>query len=313
VTDVIFNEGAQSLRHVPQDRLGRTTRVASAAYTIVDLRYGEESSEREVASGSATIGSVDTVLTAAAGPAQTDPKRIAVTSSVGILPGRRYVIEGTDGATEPFVALRVETNTVYAMHELERDYAATASVLDVEIAADFPADEAADENVGLRNGAGPYQVTWEYTIAERLYLVPEIVWMTRTSVQPFITEVDVLRAYPTLVSRLHERATVLDAIRVAHEDYCVFLRAAGKHPADYRASDIARVAVRCRALEHALRWCQTDRDDLAADRFAEQWLQLMNSLTVGQPKTDTVTVDRDTNTAEAGGDKKYGNAYFVRS
>jgi hypothetical protein len=313
--NVYFNEGAQAVRHVPQDRLGRSTRVSSATFSLVDLRYGEGSDARDLASGSATVGSVDTLLTAAAGPAQADPRRVPVTSVTGVIAGRRYLLFAADGRRESIVVVRVDTsgNIVYALHELQNDYGTTARLQDVEISASFPSGEAADEGSGLRNGAGPYQVTWEYTIGEALYLVPQTIWLSRTSVQPFITETDVLLAYPTLATRLRERATVADAILVATEDYCVALQSAGRDPADFRASDIARVAVRAHALEYAFRWFGTDRDDEAAERCHKQWLSLMDNLTVGQPKTGTVTVDRNTDTAEAGGDQRYASAHFVRS
>lgn len=311
---VYFNEGDQTIRHVPQDRLARTTRVTSATYSIVDLRYGEGADARELGSGAATIGAVDSLLTAEAGPAEDNPRRIPVPTA-GIVAGRTYLLVGADGQRESFVPLRVDATGgyLYAAYELQHDYDATARVQDLEIAATFPSAEAADEGAGLRNGAGPYQVTWTYTIDGREYFVPETFWLVRTSVQPFITEVDVLRAAPVLASRLRERATVLDAIRVATEDYWVALQCAGKNPADYRTSDIARVAVRARALEHAYRWFSTDKDDVTADRHQTQWESLIDNLTVGQPKTGTVTVDRDTNTAEAGGDKQYANQYFRRS
>ena len=70
---VYYNEGAQTIRHVPVDRRGRAVRVTSATYTLVDLRESEDGTERELGSGAATVGSVNTLLTAAAGAATADP------------------------------------------------------------------------------------------------------------------------------------------------------------------------------------------------------------------------------------------------
>lgn len=310
---VYFEQGDQTLRHIPIDVHGRATRVTSATYTIVDLRYGEESDGRAVGSGSATLGSVNTALSAAAGPSAADPKRIPITSSTGVVAGRHYLVADSDGLRELVLVLRVDTGVVFAAHELQHDYDTGASLQDVEIGATFPSAEAADEGSGLRNGAGPYQVTWNYTIGDNEYLVPETKWLTRSSVQPFITTIDVLRAAPTLAARLRERATPYDAILAATEDFWVECRTAGKDPSDYRTNEIARSAVAYRAREWLYRWCGTDRDDALADKQEERWKALVANLLTGQPKVGAVTVDRNTDTAPAGGDKRYEQQHFRRS
>lgn len=312
---VLFNEGAQAVRHVPLDRHSRPTRVTSAMFSIVDLRDGETGSDRTIASGSATIGTVDTLLTAAAGPGQADPRRILVTSATGIVQARTYLLFAADGQRELVVVDRLDAGglVVHGRTELRNDYTTTARLQDVEIAADFTEVEAAQE-ASLWNGGGPYQAVWEYTIDAQLYLVPETIWMTRTSVVPFVSEAEVLLAWPTLATRARHRASILDGIRAATEDFVAELEASSKDPADYRASNISKVAVRAKAIEYVLRWIGSgDADTAAADRHEEQYKRLVNQLVVGVPKVGTVTVDPSTNTATAGGDKLHGNAYIRRS
>lgn len=306
---VIFAEGAQSLLHVPVDRRGRAVRVASATYSIVDLRKTEESSDRTIASGSATIAATSTALTAAAGPSSTDGFLVPVTSATGITAGHFYLLSAADGRSELFQVRAVSNNNVYATHELVGDYTTTDSVVAIEMSASFPSGEAADE-LELQDGAGPYQVTWEYTIEDQLYLVPEIVWLTRYSVQPFITEADVIVAYPTLGSLARRRVTIADAIAAATQDYVAEAESAGKDPTLYRATHLAKVAVRERAIGYVLGWCGKDNE---AAKHDEAFMRYVNQMFVGVPKTGSVTVDRDDNVAVAGGDQRQQSRFLRRS
>lgn len=306
---VIYAEGAQTLRHIPVDRQGRAVRVSSATYTMVDLRETEESADRAIASGNATIGSVSTLLTADAGPSALDSHLLPVTSAVGITAGHVYRVLAADGRSETFRVRRVDGLNVYATHELAGDYGTTALVQDVEIAASFPAAEANDE-LELQDGAGPYQVTWEYTIDDQLYLVPEIVWLTRYSVQPFITEADVLVAYPTLGSLARRRVTISDGIAAATQDYVAEAESAGRDPTLYRATHLAKVAVRERVIEYVLRWCSKFEEAAAHEQL---WSRYVNQLFVGAPKPGTVTVSRTDNTATAGGDRRSQSRFIRRS
>lgn len=306
---VLFAETSQTLRHVPVDRFGRVVRVTSATYTLVDLRESEDSPERELGDGAATLGSVDTLLTTTAGASEADPTLVPVTSAAGVSAGHTYLLIAADGRRESFRVRRVDGTNVYATHELAGDYTTTARVQDVELAAAFPDDEAASESA-LESGAGPYQVTWDYAIEDRPYLVPETVWLTRYSVQPFITEGDVLIAYPTLGMLARRRITIADGIAAATQDYVAEAESAGKDPTLYRATHIAKVAVRERVIEYVLRWCGKFDE---ATTHEQAWSRYVNQMFVGVPKGGAVTVSRTENTAVAGGDRRQQNRFVRRS
>jgi hypothetical protein len=306
---VLFAQGAQALRHVPVDRRGRVRAVASATYELVDLRLSEDSDDRSIASGSATVGSVSTLLTATTGAGTADPTLIPVTSATGITAGHTYAISGATGRVEQFVVARVTSLNVYATHELYGDYTTADSVVSIEISANFPEPEAADEDE-IQSGAGPYQITWEYTIEDQLYLVPEIVWLTRYSVQPFITPQDVLIAYPTMGTFARHRITIEDAIAAATQDYVAECESASKDPTLYRATNIAKVAVRERVIEYVLRWCSRFDE---ADKHEEAWTRYINQMLVGVPKVGSVTVSKSENVAISGGDRAQQNRFVRRS
>lgn len=306
---VLFAQGTQPLRHIPVDRWGRVRAVTSPTYTLVDLRELEDSGDRELGSGSATIGVVSTLLTAATGAGTTDPTLVPVTSATGISAGHTYAIAAANGRTEAFQVASVSGTNVYATHELSGDYTTADSVVDVEVSATFPSAEAADETE-LWDGAGPYQVTWSYTIDDQLYLVPEIVWLTRYSVQPFVTVPEVLIAYPTLGSLARHRITIEDGIAAATQDYVAECESAKKDPTLFRATNIAKVAVRERTLDYVLRWCAKFDE---AQPHEDAWRRYINQMLVGAPKTGAVTVRRDDNTAVAGGDRRQQSRFVRRS
>ncbi|MBK6920418.1 MAG: hypothetical protein IPH07_23665 [Deltaproteobacteria bacterium] len=306
---VIYNEGAQTLRHVPVDRRGHVVAVGSATYTLVDLRETTTSGDRVLASGSATVGAVSTLLTTAAGAGVADPTLVAVTSATGITAGHTYAIQAIDGRTESFVVERVSGLNVYLAHELVGDYTTADSVVSVEITASFPSTPAADET-SLWDGGGPYQITWEYTIGDQLYLVPEIIWLTRYSVQPFVTPHDVLLAYPTLGSRARLRATIDDAIAAATQDYVAECESASKDPTLFRATALSKVAVRERAIAYVLDWCGEAEP---AQKHEDAWRRYMNQILVGVPKTGSVTVSRNDDTAAAGTTRRQQQRFIRRS
>lgn len=306
---VYYNEGAQTIRHVPVDRRGRAVRVTSATYTLVDLRESEDGTERELGSGAATVGSVNTLLTATAGAAMANPRLLAVTSATGITAGHQYAVQSATGRTELFVVDRVDGLNVYTALELSGDYTTADSVVDVELACSFPSGDAADET-SLWDGGGPYQVTWEYTIEDQLYLVPEIVWLTRYSVQPFVTSLDVLTGWPTLGSMARYRLSLDGAIAAATRDYVVECETAKKDPTLYRPTATAKLAVCERAVAYVMHWSDSPEK---AERHDDAFRRLMNQMLVGAPKTGAVTVSRNDNTAVPGGDRRQQGRFVRRS
>jgi hypothetical protein len=308
---IIHGIGAQTLRHIPLDHQGRARVVSSATVEIVDLRYSEDSAERVVlASSPAAIGSVNTTLTAAAGPGETDTYRFPVASASGIAVGRPLLLIGADGVSELTSVRAIATLNIFAHLELRHDFATGASVRSVEITASFPALEANDDTE-VEAEPHPYQVTWTYTIDDDVYVVPRIYWISRTTTAPIVDELYVLRGHPTIGPRLRNRADIADAIAVANDDYNAEVRAAGRDPASFRGNDTVQVAVRARALQSCFEWMgPADHDVRQAARYESQFKYLMSQILDGRPRPGTVTVDQPTNTGTQ--DTKATHTLFTR-
>lgn len=310
MTNVLHGHGAITLRHIPVDHDGRARIVDSATFEIVDPGYGEGSAERPVDAGAATIGSVNTLLSAAAGPGQLDGDVIPATSSSGVSVGRPYLVVGADGTSELVSVRAVVANAVHTHLELRNDYGTDASLRSVEITAPFPALEA-DDDAEIERAPHPYAVTWTYTIDGEIYVVRQLVWLSRVTVVPLVDELYVLKAYPTIGPRLRGRADIADAIAVATEDYTAEVLAQGRRPTEFCANETARVAVRARALEYCLRWCGPAAHDVnEADRFRAQFQYLMAQLLAGVPRPGVVTIQQTTNTGTQ--DTKAGHPLFAR-
>lgn len=305
MTTIVHGIGAQTLRHVPIDQHGRPRVVASATYEVDDLRYSETNADRDVDSGSATVSSVSTTTTADAGPGEVDPAVISVTSATGITAGRQYLLSAASGLVELVHVRAVSGLTVYLHFELRHDFASGTAFRGVECSMLFPSAEANDD-LEVEAEPHPYQVTWTYTIDGDIRVVPQIVWLSRVSTLPIVDELYVLRADPTISSRLRNRAEITDAIATATEDYHAEVRARGVDPTEFRGNDSARVAVRARALEIARRWCGPAEHDVAeAARFGAQYRYLMDQLLAGRPRPGTVTVETRTNTGTQDTDARH--------
>lgn len=304
--EITYGGGDQFVYHVPRDRSARAYFVASATYQIVDLSRSEDDADRVVqASGGATVDSTSTTTDAAAGPGQSDNRQIPVTSEAGFAVGHVYQIT-QDGRSETFLADYVASGVVRSSYPLRNDYTTGATVRGLELRGTFPTAEASDED-DMESGGGPYAVIWEYTIDGREHTVLEDAWVVRYSVVPMITETDVLRAWPLANELMRSRATVVDAIAVATEDFLARLEASGRKPELFRHSVVGKVAVRDKALAFLKRWQNADDD---ATRYEESYNRIMNDLTTGQYPERTVEVSQSTNTADKGGEKGYGTPRF---
>jgi len=314
---VLFAGGDQTLRFVPVDRHGDPNRITGATYGIVDLRRGTTDSDRTiVAAGTAAgLGAASTTLSAAAGPSQAYPDRLAVGSVASFVAGRTFIVEDADGERETFVLDRIDSSNLYlfARYPLRRDYASGATVRAVELEATFPEAEAADESDTVDSGGGPYQLTWSYSVGGEDYLVPEVVWVSRYTSQPLVTEQEVLLAHPPMASRIRGRFGVGDAIAVATQDFTADLEAAGVDVTYLRTTHSGLRACRAKALEYLFRWLGSEQDLTEADRWEKRYEATLANLTTGKSPQGTAKVSPSDDTAQAGTDAGYGMPIVVRS
>lgn len=293
---VIYGKGAQIIYHLPMNRDGSIQRVPSGAtYGIIDLRWGDSSAEHAVVAHgtSAGLSSVNTTTTATAGPAAADAKRVQLTSALSVVVGRTYLIQNSTGQCEAFTVATLSGTDAYTLTPLRRTYASGSAVLGLELEATFPALEANDEDE-VESGGGRYLVVWDYEIAGEKYKVMQEHWLTRYSVQPFITSLDVLRVVPTFSSRTGERMPIGLAIAAAHEDFLSELERAQIGPADiayFIVQVTARKAVRDRAIAYIYRALGTQTDLDQAKEYDARWSHSMVSLLSQDTKLANKTND----------------------
>lgn len=314
LTRVLYNQGAQTIYFAPRDEHGRPSVATSPTYSIIDLRSPDGASDRTVqASASATVGSETETLTAAAGPSQADPTLITVTDASDFTEGREYLIH-EEGQRESFVALRVDStnNKIYSATDLRNSYTTAATVQAFELQGTFPGAEANDEDE-VEDGGGPYQVNWVYTVNGVKYLTPEIVYITRYSVAPLITEADVLTADPTMARRSAGIVPIHFAIKAATEDFVGAVEAGGRDPAYFRTSNAGKLAVRLKTLEYLHRWMGREQDHANADRFEDRYQAHMANLLAGRPPVGTVEVNPAHDDAPSGSSMDYGQPLIQRS
>ncbi len=308
---VLYNRGAQTLRWAPQDALG-LVRVTSATYTIVDLREPEDGSLRIVqASTAATVAATTTTTTAVAGPASAEPRRLSLTSSSGFRRGSIYLL--TSGSRSQAVTVeRVGTGEVWLSTELRESFAEGSTLAACELEATFPASAANDET-RLRNGGGPFEVQWTYTLDSKIYIPSQAFWLTRYGVEVWVKVDDALSHLPGLARQLGPDTPPEEAIRAATDDVVARVFAAGRDLAFLRSSLDVDLAVRKLALYYLLiAQRQPDARELAND-FREQARHHLDDALIGQPSTRSTDISPTYGTAPAGNDRRERGGFVARS
>lgn len=289
---VLYGAGDQTIKHIPMDRNGRHVVVSSPTYTIVDLREGKTSAQREiVASTAATVGTASDRTTVAVGRSEANANKIPLGDSSNFAVGRRYLISDSRGS-ELFTIEAIDVNDIYTSKGLQGDYCVDASVQAVEVEATFPSSEANDENETVEDRGGPYQILWSYTIDGQPYLVPETVWVNRYSYTPWITREELLRGHSQIDQRA-SREAVSDALIVATEEVAAELQAGGLDPSTYRSTQVGRIAVRYRALHYIFMGFHGDKDDELADAYGERYKMHMGQVLINAPARALVVRDSD--------------------
>jgi hypothetical protein len=310
---ILYAQGAQPLRAVPVDAVGVERLVTAATYVVVDLREAEGTSRRSVvASTAATLPTVTTTITAAAGPSQANPRAVAITSATGVRVGGVYLLRDTTGAVEEAVTVaRLVGTNIELTRGLTRAFANGSAFLGLEISGSFPSDVAADET-RLDGGGGPLQVVWSYTIGSTLYVQPSDLWITRYGVAPWVRVDEVYKFFPGFAGYTGQQIDPHSAIAAATEEFAELLASSGRDPAYMRGNPSSTLYVCKRALVHMIRGTRSpEMQPLAAD-FAAEAQGHASNLVTGRPPVRTTMVDHATDTAPAGGTQTAAGGHFAR-
>jgi hypothetical protein len=279
---VLHGAGAQSLRVVPVDQLGRPRVVSAATYGIVDLRHAEDDDEREIvaAGTAATIDSVSTTTSAAAGFGTANPAKIPLTSTNLIEVGRRYLVRAAAGGEELVTVEEIGSGFVVT-GEIAKTFASGSAFLGIEVTATFPADEANDEDE-VEDGGGPYALDLVYTgctPSRQRHLV----WLDRTTFRVPATVDDVLEVDQTLASVAGRRVSITRALSRAAKDMQTDLMLAGIDASRYLLGEVGRDYCIYRALGLVLETLTGEGPQARAVKANERAGHIIATIIQGRP------------------------------
>lgn len=275
---MFYGEGDQTLAFCPMDSHGRHARVASATYVIVDVDEGEDSPDRTIASGSATLGGINTTTTAACGQGTANAKVIALTSATGVTEGRTYLLSGT-GQRHLVLVAEVSGDNVYTHGGIPGAFATGATFQSIELEATFPSAVANDQE-RIQDG-DRFQVVWSYTLEGEPHITAQAIEFRRYRGEAWISEVDMLQGYPLLADRMRNRIRPSDAITVATQDLITEFESSGVDASQFRTSMTGLTAIRFRAIAYALRWLNGPDDLALADTYDNRYERLAKGIIQG--------------------------------
>lgn len=157
--DILYGITGQTLLlRVPQ---GRPT---SATFKVFDDTADDDGSPEF--SGSATVDAVNTTLDGAAGPLQSDPQNIPLTSTSGIEVGRRYLV--SQNARKEWVdpIAVISGDSVAARYQLDNEFTSGALFQSTYLTAAVNSTWIATEaNISEHGNPDPdWRVRWEITV-----------------------------------------------------------------------------------------------------------------------------------------------------
>jgi hypothetical protein len=287
---VFYGKGEQPIRTVLHLR-SRPLRVTAATYAILDTRYGADSADHIlVAAGTAAaVDAASTTLSARAGRAAADPRRLTVASSAAFAAHRQYLIESSEGRIEIVRVVAITSATeMLAAAEIVGDFSTGAQVRGVELTAQFPA-VAADDDENLDDMS--WVIVWT---AAGIPPIREPIRLHRGEEAQLAT-LDDLFELPGLAGYANaSRQEPGLALARAHRDLRTDLTLAGASETDLLTGQLGREAVLHRAA-HLLLSISTDEGaERRADEHGKRYQELRAGLTVGRKKPDTTALDKRT-------------------
>lgn len=157
--DIIYGVASQELVH--RVLAGRAT---SATFEVFE-DYANDGTTPEF-SGTATVDSVSTTVDAASGVSTTDPQRISLASTAGIVTGRKYLLSENSKQEWVDPIEIVSADHIRIRHPLRNDYTTAATFVGTAItAAVDDAWAAAETNLSDHLDPSPdYRVRWEILV-----------------------------------------------------------------------------------------------------------------------------------------------------
>lgn len=304
---LVYGGGAQTLRHVPAATNGRAAVVASATYSIVDLRRSTTDTARTIqASTAATVDAVSTTISAAAGPSTADARKLTLTSATGVTAGKRYLLtHATTGASEPVRVVEVTGSVLLLADPVAAAFPSGATFKGLEVTGTFPSATANDETL-FDNGGGPYLVAWVYSAGGETITREEVIFVERAREHCPATEADLREHHPEIGSAIvGGKTSIASYLAAAWRAMRADLTSRGVELQDLK-SDVATAAVCYLAAARLYRFSGTAASDRGeewadlADRAQAAYRDLLGAMTRGLARPSTVEINRRDATAQPG-------------
>lgn len=179
----------------------RGARPTAATFEVF-AQYDTDDAVAEF-SGSATLDTPSTTLNGAAGPAQSDPNRIPLTSTAGLVTTRRYLLS-QNSLQEVVELVEIGSGYARARHPLQNAYSSGATFQSTYL---FAAVDAAfiqdDGNLSDMTDATPdYRVKWTITVSGADTVVYSFFDVVRAPVTHSVDPSDLDSAVPGLIDAL---------------------------------------------------------------------------------------------------------------
>lgn len=288
---VYFGRGDQPLRTVPHIQ-GRPQVVASATYSISNLRYSIGSTEHVVAAAGtvATIDTASTSLANMAGPEATNARTIRVASTAGFSANRSYALTSTSGVVELVrIATVVSGTELLAAAEIRGKFLTGSTLKGCELTATFPAAQADD--VDHVSDDLPWLIVWDIPGFAPL---KESIHLERGEEAILATLEDLTELDPMLAKTGNERIDSALALSRAHRDVRTDLQLAGASESDMLLGPIGRDCVCYRAAFLMTHHSNDEAEMKKAEFYHERYQHLLSGLMIGSMRSEVVALDKAT-------------------
>ncbi|MGH1344335.1 MAG: hypothetical protein ACRBN8_22440 [Nannocystales bacterium] len=295
---ILSGGGAQTLSFTPDERADASP---APAWSLEDMHEEPDSDARVLASGDAVVDSTAVPITTDIGPGLPFPRELELPAS-GLVPGRAYVLEDHDGASERVFVAQTALTSAELVTPV-RGYFPTGSVLrGVTLSADIPEPIASDTDLVQDENA--LMLSWTFHVRGQIRRVTElarVVVGTGVGRYTAAVEADIAEDWPELVEAL-ERSTQSMPRMVKHAEKRIATRLRAKNidPEKFMAGPQGFDLLVSRTLLHfaqqGLYPRSRDAEIFVEERKAE-YVSLWNDLVIGTPGRDVVERDNENTTA----------------
>lgn len=290
IASIIAGAGDQDVEVYATDSAGRFVLPSAATIKIVDLSEPESADDAVrvvLASVAADIDATATTTSAAAGSNESDTRLLTLTSAVGVVVGRRYLVAAA-GASESVIIERINGAAVYCRDPLRGRFASGATFVGIRISATFPSSRADDAAELARRVE--FGCDWTFTGVTGPSPVRTMCRIERRGRAPRASVDDLLQLDPQLGAATNARTTLEAHLRQADRELSALLMRGGRSLPEHEEGDIAGLAVLYRAIELAYR-VLADHGDRAtwAGGEAKRWIKMAVD---GYQADDAVEVTR---------------------